>query len=285
MNMIGRWVPEHERSRAVALVTSSVSLGTLFALPVAGWLVRDFGWPMTFYAFGAVGFVWAAWWFWRVDSGYGVAPPPAGTPREIPWGTLLRCPAVAAIVVGHFCHNWALYVLLAWMPSYFKTTFGVSVANAGVLSAAPWLTGFVMINVAGHLADRMIKAGRSPTFVRKLMQCSGLAGAALFLLLLPLAATAGAGSLLMCCAAGILALCSGGGFAPNGFDVAPRHADVIWGISNTFATIPGIVGVYVTGWLVDRTGSYAAPFAVTAGIALFGAVVFLLLGSGKRHID
>jgi ACS family sodium-dependent inorganic phosphate cotransporter len=284
MNMIGRWVPEHERSRAVALVTSSVSLGTLFALPVAGWLVRDFGWPMTFYAFGAVGFVWAVWWFWRVDSGYGVAPPPAGTPREIPWRALLRCPAVAAIVVGHFCHNWALYVLLAWMPSYFKTTFGVSVANAGILSAAPWLTAFVMINVAGYLADRMMKAGRDPTFVRKLMQCAGLGGAALFLLLLPSAASAGQGVLLMCFAAGTLAFCMGG-FAPNSFDIAPRHADVIWGISNTFATIPGIVGVYVTGWLVDRTGSYAAPFAVTAGIALFGAAVFLLLGSGRRQID
>ena len=58
-----------------------------------------------------------------------------------------------------------------------------------------------------------------------------------------------------------------GGFGPNSFDIAPRHADVIWGISNTFATIPGVVGVFVTGWLVDRTGSYSAPFAVTAGVA------------------
>jgi ACS family sodium-dependent inorganic phosphate cotransporter len=284
MNMIGRWVPAEHRSRAVALVTSSVSLGTLFSLPVAGWLVRDFGWPMTFYAFGAVGFVWAAWWFWRVDAGYGVAPPPAGAPREIPWRALLRSPAVAAIVVGHFCHNWMLYVLLAWLPSYFKTTFGVSVANAGLLSAAPWLTAFAMINVAGYLADRMIRAGRGATFVRKLMQTVGLVGAALFLLLLPNATTAASGTLLMCCAAGTLAFCMGG-FGPNSFDIAPRHADVIWGISNTFATIPGIVGVYVTGWLVDRTGGYAAPFTVTAAIALLGAVVYLLLGSGERQVD
>ena len=284
MNMIGRWVPAEQRSRAVALVTSSVALGTLFALPVSGWLVRDYGWPMVFYAFGAIGFVWAVFWFLRVGNGYGVEPPAASAPREIPWRALLGSPAIIAIFVNHFCHNWALYVLLAWLPSYFKTTFGVSLASAGALSAAPWLTSFVMANVAGYIADRMIRSGRSTTFVRKLMQTLGLAGAALFLLLLPYAGTVTMGVLLMCCAGGMLAFCMGG-FGPNSFDIAPRHADVIWGISNTFATIPGIVGVFVTGWLVDRTGSYTAPFAVTAGIALFGAVVYLVFGSGKRQID
>ena len=284
MNMIGRWVPPEQRSRAVALTTSSVSLGTLFSLPVAGWLVRDFGWPMTFYAFGAVGFVWAVFWFWRVDGGYGIAPPPAGARPPIPWRVLLRSPAVWAIVVNHFCHNWALYVLLAWLPSYFKHTFGVSLANAGLLSAAPWLVGFVMANVAGWLADRLMRGGWSATRVRRLMQTLGLGGAALFLLLLPNAATAGQGVALMCCAAGMLAFCMGG-FGPNSFDIAPRHADVIWGISNTFATVPGIVGVFVTGWLVDETGGYTAPFAVTAAVALLGAFVYRAIGSGERCID
>lgn len=60
---------------------------------------------------------------------------------------------------------------------------------------------------------------------------------------------------------------------------------MIWGISNTFGTIPGIVGVAVTGWLVDRTGGYTAPFIVTAALAVVGAVVFLAFGSGKRQIE
>ena len=92
------------------------------------------------------------------------------------------------------------------------------------------------------------------------------------------------GVLLMCGATGTLAFCTAG-FAPNPFDIAPRHADVIWGVSNTFATIPGIVGVAVTGWLVDRTGGYAAPFLLTAGLGVAGAVFFMTLGSGERQID
>ena len=286
INMLGRWVPVHARSRAVALFTSGLSLGTLVSLPITGWLVRGYGWPTPFYLFGAVGLVWAVAWFARVGRGRSPDVEPELPPhqRAIPWKRLLTTPAVWAIVVNHFCNNWALYVLLAWLPSWFKSTFGVGIANAGLLSAAPWLVSFVMGNVAGVLADRMIQRGRSVTFVRKLMQTVGLLGPALFLLLLQTADSVTAGLLLMCGATGTGAFCFAG-FTVNSFDIAPRHADVIWGISNTFGTLPGIVGVAVTGWLVDRTGGFTAPFVATAAIMIVGAVTYLALGSGRRLID
>jgi MFS transporter, ACS family, solute carrier family 17 (sodium-dependent inorganic phosphate cotransporter), other len=285
INMVGRWVPVASRSRAVALFASSLSLGTVVSLPLTGWLVRAYGWPTPFYAFGAVGFVWAAAWVVGVGNGRGVeAEPVPSDGRSIPWRRIASTPAVWAIVINHFCHNWSLYVLLAWLPSYFRTTFGVTLANAGLLAAAPWLTNFVMANVAGALADGMINRGRSTTFVRRLMQGTGLLGAALFLLLMQTASSPMTGVLLMCGATGTLAFCFAG-FSPNSFDIAPRYADVIWGISNTFATLPGIVGVAVTGWLVERTGGYAAPFIVTAAVGAAGALVFLKFGSGQRQID
>jgi ACS family sodium-dependent inorganic phosphate cotransporter len=130
----------------------------------------------------------------------------------------------------------------------------------------------------------MINHGRSATGARRLMQATGLLGAGLFLLLVQTAGSPTSGVLLMCCATGMLALCVGG-YASNGFDIAPRYADVIFGISNTFATVPGIIGVAVTGWLIQRTGSYSAPFVVAAAVAAAGALVFLVFGSGRRQID
>jgi MFS transporter, ACS family, solute carrier family 17 (sodium-dependent inorganic phosphate cotransporter), other len=283
MNMIGRWVPPLNRSRAVALLTSTIYLGTVFSLPMTGWLVRNYGWPVPFYAFGALGFVWAVIWFAGVRGSSGIEPPFSTARPAIPWGKLARSSAVWAIVVAHFCNNWSLYVLLAWLPSYFKSTFNVSITNAGLLSAAPWLTSFLMANVAGHWADYLLRSGRSATFVRKLMQTIALGGTAIFLLQLPGAGSVTAGAVLMCCATGSLAF-GMAGFAPNPFDIAPRFADVIWGISNTFATLPGIVGVFVTGWLVDRTGSFSAPFFLMAGVVLLGAVVYLAFASGERQV-
>lgn len=286
INMVGRWVPAERRSRAVALFSSGLSIGTVFALPVTGWIVRDFGWPMAFISFGALGLVWAVSWFSLVREGRGPDAEPVVEqgPREIPWGTILRTPAVWAIIVNHFCNNWSLYVLLSWMPSYLKSTFGLTLANAGLLSAAPWLSSFIMANVAGAWADRLLRRGRTATFVRKLMQGTGLLGGAAFLLLLPLAPSATAAVLLMCAGSGCLAFCLAG-FGANSFDIAPKYADIIWGISNTAGTIPGIVGVYITGWLVERTGGFDAPFLVTAAVSVIGALVFLAIGSGERQID
>ena len=282
INLIGSRVPPLQRSRAVALLASSLYLGTLFALPATGWLVRDYGWPVPFYAFGVIGLVWAAVWFTSIGSDAGTAV--AETKAPIPWSKLLGLPSVWAIIVVHFSHNWTLYLLLAWLPSYFKHTFDVSLVNAGLLSAAPWLAGFVMSNIAGYTADHLLSRGRHATFVRKLIITLSLGGVALALLQVPAAGTATGAVVLMCCATGALSMCNAG-FAPNCFDVAPRHADVIWGISNTFATLPGIFGVYATGWLVDRTGSFGVPFFVTSAIALIGLLFYVAFGSGERKLD
>jgi ACS family sodium-dependent inorganic phosphate cotransporter len=283
MTMIGRWVPVAQRSRAVALIVSTASLSTVFALPMTGWLVHVYGWPVPFYAFGALGLIWAAAWFSKVQSGYGIEPP-ASARQTIPWRLILSTPAVWAIVITNLCFNWSYYVLGAWLPSYMKTTFGVSIVNAGLLSAAPWLASFLMGNLAGYIADGLLRAGRSATVVRKVMQTTGLVLGGLCLLALPAASSVTMAVILMCCASGLLALCFAG-YAPNSFDIAPRYADVIWALSNTIGTLPGIFGVFVTGWLVDRTGSFSLPFYVTAGVSFFGAIVYLAIGSGERKID
>ena len=37
----------------------------------------------------------------------------------------------------------------------------------------------------------------------------------------------------------------------NHLDIAPRYAGVLMGITNSVATIPGMVGPYVAGYLTD----------------------------------
>jgi ACS family sodium-dependent inorganic phosphate cotransporter len=71
------------------------------------------------------------------------------------------------------------------------------------------------------------------------------------------------------------------GFACNHLDVAPKHADVLFSITNIGGTLPGIIGVALTGLLVDLTGGYTATFVVAAGINVFGALVWLLFATGE----
>lgn len=76
-----------------------------------------------------------------------------------------------------------------------------------------------------------------------------------------------------------------GGFSVNHMDVAPRYAGTLMGITNTAGTIPGIIGVYVTGLILEATGSWALVFGVAAGVTLVGLVFFLLFASGRKLFD
>ncbi|MFK7733644.1 MAG: MFS transporter [Pseudomonadales bacterium] len=189
-----------------------------------------------------------------------------------------------AIIIAAFATNWGLYVMLSWLPSYFASVHGLSVTQAGIYSAAPWLTMFIVLNVTAWLADSLLKQGRSITFTRKLMQCTGLVGMAACMLLVSTVESSLAALLTICASLGFLAFCYSG-FAPNALDIAPDHADALWGVINTAATLPGIIGVAVTGWLVDVSGTYASAFALTAVVNLTGAVFWLLFSTGERVID
>jgi ACS family sodium-dependent inorganic phosphate cotransporter len=75
-----------------------------------------------------------------------------------------------------------------------------------------------------------------------------------------------------------------GGWGVNHLDVAPRYAGILMGISNTFATLPGIVGVALTGFIVQATGSFADVFYLAAAVYLIGLASFDVWGSGERKL-
>jgi ACS family sodium-dependent inorganic phosphate cotransporter len=296
--LFGRWTPPTERARAVSRMLSGIPIGTLIGLMGTGWLIARYGWAMAFYTFGVVGLVWVIVWFQQVENDPAADPrlniverallceakSSVGSAKTVPLRRLLLCTPVSAIVAGHVATTWSLYVLLSWLPSYFRDVQGLGIANAGLFSAAPWLAMFAATNVAAVVADRMIERGVSVTTTRKLMQCSGLVLSAGFLLMLRDVHSPAAALAFLCAATSALG-CTWSGFGPSVLDVAPRHGAVLYGFSNTFATIPGIVGVAVTGWLVDVTGTYSAAFVLTSIVSAAGALVFGFLFDARPIVE
>lgn len=284
--LFSRWVPAGERGRSVGRFLTGIPLGQIAGFAVTGYLTARAGWPASFYLFGALGVLWALVFLRSVHNDpahdprvlpaeRALLPPPPRTGRgRMPWRALLAIPMVRAFIVAHFCHNWALYILVSWLPSYFHEHLGLGMQQAGFYSALPWVTNFMALLAGGTAGDALIARGSASLNVRRVMSAGGLGGTALALLLLPLAAQTGTAVLLTCTASAAIGLaCSG--FTSVPLDVTPRHAPVLIGASNTLATLPGIAGVAITGWLLDLTHSYAATFFLTAGIALAGALLLV----------
>ena len=296
-SMIGRWVPPAERARAISLNASGVPLGAVFALVVTPIIVERMGWPWAFYLFGVLGLIWAVPWALKVTSSPGddrslgavelaeIRVNDDGRRTESPpWRELLSKPAVWAVIVAHFCNNWSLYVLLAWLPTFVNQGLGVAFGSVGYFTIIPNIAGFLFLNVAGTVSDRLIKGGMDTTKVRKLLQTFSFAGIAGALLIVGHVKSAGLAIAIMTIGNCIGAFASGG-FSVNPVDIAPKHAGTIMGLSNTFATIPGIVGVYVSGLILASTNSWVVVFSTAAMVTLFGMVFYLIFGSCKRIFE
>lgn len=277
---------------------SGVAFGTIIALLVSPLIVISWGWPAVFYISGALGIVWLAVWQIKAANGpeecAGVSaeelglimserPTEVGLADRIPWGRILREPAVWAIIIAHLCNNFGFYIILLWLPSYLTRTFSVPMERLGDFSVVPWIAAFIMQNSSGWFADGLHKHGMRLTTVRKLMQSSAFTIGGLPLLALPMARSPEMAVALVTISIGGTALC-GGGFVVNHFDVAPRYAGILMGLSNTAATVPGIIGVAATGFILEATNSFSAVFYLTTIVYAIGALCYVAMASGERKI-
>jgi len=57
------WYPRQERGLIQGLTHSASRLGAAIAPPIVVLIITTLGWRSVFYICGAVGFVWAAWWY------------------------------------------------------------------------------------------------------------------------------------------------------------------------------------------------------------------------------
>uniref|UniRef100_J3NBV5 Major facilitator superfamily (MFS) profile domain-containing protein n=1 Tax=Oryza brachyantha TaxID=4533 RepID=J3NBV5_ORYBR len=85
------------------------------------------------------------------------------------------------------------------------------------------------------------------------------------------------------------------GFAVNHMDVAPKFAGIVMGVSNTAGTLAGIVGVGLTGNILegakasnmDLTNSetWKTVFFVPGYLCIFSSVIFLIFSTGEKIFE
>lgn len=296
----GAWYPLQERSRLVALVSSGSDLGTITALIVSPAILDAYGWQRIFVVFGVLSFIWVA-----VFLVYGVSSPerdatisrnerdfilanrtldPVSHRRQyqstatiehepMNWRVLLTSRPAWAVYIAHFCYNYSWYVLLGWIPLYFRQELHLDLGKHGISAALPYICGYIGALLFGRLGDVLVARGYRVLHVRQLMNAIGFFGSALFLFALRFATDAPSAvallSLTLYCSRASMA-----GYWVNMIDIGPNHAAHVMGVSNTFATIPGIVGNVVTGKILAATGRWDVVFGIASLVLMIGGVVF-----------
>ncbi|KAF1328277.1 Sialin-like protein, partial [Globisporangium splendens] len=296
----GAWYPLQERSRLVAFVSSGSDLGTITALILSSAILEASGWQRIFIVFGVFSFVWVV-----AFALFGVSNPetdptisrdekdyilanrtldPMNHRRQfqssatiehepLNWSVLLTSRPAWAIYIAHFCYNYSWYVLLGWIPLYFRQELHLDLGKNGVTAALPYMCGYVGAILFGRIADILVARGFRVLHVRQLMNGIGFVGSACFLFALRFATDAPSAvallSLTLYCSRASMA-----GYWVNMIDIGPNHAAHVMGVSNTFATLPGIIGNVVTGKILAATGRWDVVFGIASLVLVFGALVF-----------
>ncbi|XP_019376015.1 PREDICTED: sialin isoform X5 [Gavialis gangeticus] len=297
--MWSSWAPPLERSKLLSISYAGAQLGTVVSLPLSGLICYYMNWVYVFYIFGALGILWFFFWIWLVSDTpqthrrishaereyiLSSLKDQLSTQKSVPWEPMLKSIPLWAIVVAHFSYNWTFYTLLTLLPTYMKEILRFDVQENGLLSALPYFGCWVCIILSGQIADYLReKRNLSTVCVRKTFTLIGMIGPAVFLV-----AAGFIGCDYTLAVAFLTISTTLGGFCTSGYsinhlDIAPSYAGILLGITNSFATIPGMVGPVIAKLLTHHNtmGEWQTVFYIAASINLFGAIFFALFASGE----
>ena len=290
----GHWFPRNERARATAIFDASAKFSNVVGIPVIALAVVNFGWRWGFAITSAISLIYffAFYFLYREPSqdrrlaprereyivSGGAVPEgrsEAGALRMM--GYLLRQRKIWGLAIGFGAYGYSFYLFLSWLPSYFVSTNGMSILQAGTLAAAPWAVGTLTdLSVGGWLIDRLIARGGDETRVRKTVLVTGM--------LFGLAVVGVTRTTSPYWATLWLSISLGGlaAAAPVGWSlpslIAPKGGvGAVAGIMNFAVNVMGIAAPIATGLIVKYTHSFTNAFLAAAAILVVGVLAFLIL--------
>lgn len=301
--VVATWFPQSERAFATGVYTVGEYIGLAFLSPLLFWLLVQHGWRSLFIVCGVVGFVFVLLWLARyreptdhrgvnaaelelIAAGGGLVDGGGAKAQPIDWskaGRLLQFRQMWGICIGQFAGNSTLVFFLTWFPTYLATERHMGFLKIGFYSVLPFIAASIGVLFGGWWSDTMLRRGKSANVARKAPIITGLLLASTIILANFVQSNMAVIAILSLAffAQGMAAL----GWTLVS-DIAPAGMlGLTGGVFNFAANLAGIITPLVIGAIVAATGSFFYALAYVGGLALLGALAYILiLGDVKRIV-
>ena len=286
-----RWFPRQERSQGNSVLLGALYLGPIAAAPVTTLVIASFGWQWAFYGFGLLGVVLGIlWWtFFRDEPTQHPAMTPAeasyiaaGQDRDSPQDTegafwrCLRSVQFWAIGVQYFFLVLVQSFYTTWLPTYLVNERHMSLKEMGIYASLPWVSLFVMVFVAGWIADRVLRATGSVWKARVPAAMTGFVVSAVALILASRAPGVVAMMALLCVSLGAIGLAQVSIWSATQ-DLGRGATGVVSGWANCWGNSAGFVGPVLMAYLVEWTGGWTGALLGIGIAGAAGALLWLLV--------
>lgn len=277
------------RSLATGILMSGIYVGMTLG-GAGGYIAEYWGWRTGFQFFGSLGIVYAVFLFFFLKD----APKRNTEPGNVIVGTaednneagmleivrnLFRSRSYWILIFYGTLLSMTFWVIYAWLPTYFKNVFNLSLGAAGI-SATIFLqvASFIGVIVGGIVADRWSRKHiKGRIFVPAIGYIIG--GPFLFLM-----ASTGIFGLAIACII-IFGLAKGfhdANFMPIICQVVDkRYQATGYGLLTFFGVIAGGIMIYVGGALKDANISLSLVFLISAISVFISGIILLAIRPRK----
>jgi len=191
------WLPAHERVRAQGILWLAARWGGAFTPFLVILILNFFSWRRTFEIFGALGIVWA-YFFYRWyrddprthpgvnDAERALIPKASETSAShgpAPWGRLMASRQIWLLCAQYFFLAFGAFFYMSWFPTYIKDVRGVTGTLGALLDGTPFFFMGIGSLTTGFLLARFARWMGSTARARRGMAATGFLCSGLFLLL------------------------------------------------------------------------------------------------------
>jgi len=276
-----------ERGLPCGLFDAGTRTGLVIEGVLVPWMLVHYGWRASFSLVGFAALLWLIPWLLttppnlhgRADHGTTSLRPGFRSALT----ALLTNRNLLGVCLTFFCFDYYWYFLVNWLPDYLVTARGLTILRAGIYAALPYFVFGASEPIGGWIADRLVRRGWTETRARK-----GVVTVAFFtgLLLIPAARVDAPGVAVALIIGGCLVGLATGNLLVILQSCAPRGAVGLWtGVYNFIGNIAGILSPLITGFLIEKTGSYTPPFILAAGLIALGPIALWLIVTNLRDAN
>jgi len=290
VRVTSNWFQIQDRGVPTGVFNMGANVGTAIAPPALTVLMLLFGWRSMFIFMGVIGIVAAVVWRWLYrdpgqaklaapDNAYleanGARAGAAISARQ--WTRLFRFQTTWAMIVGAFCSGYGIWMYVTWLPGYLEGQHHVSIARSGFLASIPLLCSILGSFCGGYASDHLAARGMPIVKARKLPTALGYIGSALFTALAAASSAAGPAVLWISLAMFCLYFAVAGKWTLITAVSPQPYCASCSSIQNFGSYLGGACSPFVTGLVVDRTGSFVSALLIGAVVMTVGAAIYYFL--------
>ncbi|CAA7602675.1 Major facilitator superfamily transporter [Acididesulfobacillus acetoxydans] len=283
----GYWFPLRERGLATSIFDGAAKFSNVIGVGISTWAIMNWGWRGAFVVTGLINLVFALvfWIIYRDPSEHKMltqeereyivqnGAQQAGQAEGSVVGSFVKLLAqrkVWGLTLGFMAYGYTFYLFLTWLPDYMTKQMHMSMAKGGLYTVIPWIVATITdIFIGGWMVDHFIKKGYNPNKVRKTILILGMILGA-FVILQPTTTNPNLQITYLSIALGGLAFSAPVGWSIPSLIAPKGMVGSVGSIMNFFNNLMGVAAPIITGYIIDKTGSFNTGFIIAGVIIIFG---------------